>query len=432
REAALLVADQPYRDTTLDEIQHAIYAMGSFSTVNVEPILREGSSVVDVRIRVTPHDKPSFSFGTGIQSGLLDQVSETISVPQWDVHFLAAYEDKTFLDGLRRLRVEDRPRLIIQEPFPQWTTPRLGNLLKTEFVQAGFLEPRTELTNDNTWDYGPDPFDTFFRHQLGFHVGLRRRFLDQRVMLSGGVCEHIMVVPEGEERFDGTPAPADHHLTCLQEELTVDLRDDSNRPHGGAYAGVHFQQAGLQVLPSSWDYLRVVPELRGYIPLPYRITIASRIKLGVMEILGADSDLDTLSAQLGPRYYRLRGGGANSNRGFFPGELGDGPEGGLRRWELSVELRLPITETVGFVTFWDMGDVNRGKTFRLDHPQASVGGGLRVHTIAGAIRLDVGYRIADLQVIDGPDERILQSRSDVDLGFISFPGAIHITIGETY
>ena len=139
-----------------------------------------------------------------------------------------------------------------------------------------------------------------------------------------------------------------------------------------------------------------------------------------------------MSRDLGPRDLRLRGGGATSNRGFLPGELGDGSDGGTRRWEASCELRVPLTDAFGMVGFFDAGDVSRKPKFRWDHPQASAGFGLRYFTLIGSIRVDVAWRIQDMQVF-GPDERDPGGeQSQVDFGFAELDGAIHFTLGESF
>ncbi len=217
-------------------------------------------------------------------------------------------------------------------------------------------------------------------------------------------------------------------MTFLDPYAHLDLRDDPRRPRRGAFFGLATQLAGF-LLPSSWDYVRAEPQARFYVPLPLRSVLAMRFALGALFILRADPQLEDFSELLGPEPFRLRGGGANSNRGFVPGDLGDGIEGGRRRWEASVEWRLPLSTDFGIAVFADTGDVSRGTTFRFDHLQLSLGGGLRYQTIVGPLRVDVGYRVPGAQVLGEPDP---PARFLLDLGFLRFPGALHITIGEAF
>src|SRR5262249_5269871 len=146
-----------------------------------------------------------------------------------------------------------------------------------------------------------------------------------------------------------------------------------------------------------WQYIRATPDLRAYVPLPLGLVVAARFAIGVEEILWHDPALPEripdIGQQapsggfgpglLGPDPYRLRGGGANSDRGYLPGQLG-GPVngdipiyvsadnlraqyatlGGVRRWEASLELRIPFSKDFSLVLFADMGDVSPTREFR--------------------------------------------------------------------
>jgi len=150
---------------------------------------------------------------------------------------------------------------------------------------------------------------------------------------------------------------------------------------------------------------------------------------------------------LGPLRHRLRGGGHNSVRGYSSNTLGDVvrvgnrlDSGGLRQWETSLELRIPITATIGTVLFVDAGDVTRDKTFRFNEPQTTLGIGLRYKTIVGPVRLDFGLAPGGLQSI-GSDERSRQAYDQTSGEPLeAFPesrlfgtgGSIHFTIGEAF
>lgn len=124
----------------------------------------------------------------------------------------------------------------------------------------------------------------------------------------------------------------------------------------------------------------------------------------------------------------MRGGGASSNRGFLAGALGVGVEGGTRRWEGSLELRVPIGQSLELAGFADVGDVSVG-AYRFSHLNTTLGYGLRYHTVIGAIRLDVGYRIPAWQRTDGSDG--VEDDAN-ELPFSSVPGAAHLTIGDPF
>lgn len=429
--ATLIDAGEPYEVEAMKEAQRAVASLGSISAAVVEPIVPERGHIVDVRVRVTPSRRQGFSLGAGIQAGELRTLTETVSVPQWDVHLLGRYRHTNLFGGLRQLTIEERPRLIFQRAFPQATVPRFGNVIQIGFRQPGFIEPRLVLLANASHTYGPDPYDVFFRHRVDTELAVERDFLGGALYLRFGIQNSVYRVPPGQSRFNGTPPPSSSLATFLEQVVRVELRDDVRRPHSGAFLQLAAQEAGY-FLPSSWDFVRLLPDVRFYIPLPAHITIATRFALGMYFITGADDRLDTLSQSLGPWDMRLRGGGASSNRGFPPGRLGDGLEGGTRRWEASIEVRAPIAKNLELAVFGDMGDVSREERFRFDYPQAAAGFGIRYYTLVGAVRLDFAWKIPGLQVLAETDERI----NDIDSagepigrggGF-----AFHLTIGQPF
>jgi outer membrane translocation and assembly module TamA len=489
--ATLLPKGQVYRDSDLDDAQRAVYSLGAFSAVNVRGDLEtDAADVIDVVIEVEPRRKSQLQLGAGIMSGMLATgaaSADQFSVPQWDVHLIGSYEHRNFMGGLRRFRIEERPRLIFLEAFPQ-VPDRLafGNLISATFSQPGIFEPRTTLFIEARHDFGPDPFQLFFRNDIGVAVGLERGFWKQQIKLRGALHQEFMLVgdwqpilrdeypktltakdqarPDGNTPVEllppGNPdapdpaecvvygraprrgqedyptcartydeaVPGTYYLPFLEQRIIVDVRDNPANPTLGAYFSLSVHEA-VRIEPKSWNYIRLMPDVRGYVPLGLGLVLAARFAMGALFILGASEGLDDDQQKLGPQAYRLRGGGAQSNRGFLPGQLGDSTLGGVRSWEGSLELRIPLSENFSIVGFGDVGDVHGSLTsashFRFDHPNTSVGGGLRYRTIVGPIRLDCGYRPMKLQ---GPDPEY----DEMKLGKLKFPGAIHLTIGEAF
>lgn len=355
-----------------------------------------------------------------------------VEVPQWDLHLLGAWEHRDLFGGLRRFRLEERPRLIFAEAFPRTVEPHFGNLLTTAFSQPAFLEARTTLRLDAAWDFGPDPFLDISRHQVDLAASAHRLFGRRRVYLEVGFRETLYrVAGRAESALAGVESPANSDLFVAEQEVRVDLRNHPVRTRSGMHLSLSLQEAGYW-LPSSWDYVRVEPDLRLYAPLFWQMVLVTRFSLGALFLHEAAADLDSTSQTLGPASERLRGGGGTGNRGFFPGELGDGPEGGIRSWLASAELRVPVTRNLSLTTFFDMGDVSREPRFRFDHPQATAGLGMRLVTILGPVTLNFGYRLPDLQVT-GEDRRDPGGRlTEIDLLLFTFPGAVNLTLGDTF
>ncbi len=435
--AALLRSGELYRESKLDDAQRAIYALGAFGSVTVQGDLSSSSDQIDIQIDVEPRRTSQVLLGAGLMSGVLatgPMVDEAQSVPQWDVHLLASYEHRNFFGGLRRFRIEERPRMLFLAPFPGVpdNSPRFGNTLSANFAQPGVIEARTTLFVETRWDVGPDPFQLFFRNEVGVAVGLERGFFRQRLQVRVAVHQELMEVSKRQGIIDRADAPSSYRLSFLDQRVTLDLRDDSGNPSRGAFFRIAVQEAARLWEPS-WNYVRVTPEARFYIPLGLGMVLASRFAAGALYVFDASPKLDPEAQALGPQAYRLRGGGAQSNRGFLPGRLGTGFDGdqlsgGIRRWESSVELRIPLAANFAVALFTDFGDVNAEPEFRFAHLNTAVGGGIRYRTLIGPIRFDVAGRPNSLQRIGGGEP----SDATMDLGFTKFRGAVHLTIGEAF
>ncbi len=442
------------------------------ATLCVEPRQppAEGERAVDLEVRVSPGRLQRLGVGVGIQvgntlqfggGGQIGNAQFTQSSTQWDFHALLVLEDRNLFGAMLRARLEERPRIIFTEQFPGGEA-RPGNQVVVGFRWPGFLEPRTVLFASIQHDYGPAPIVSFFRHELDGRIGLERTFLDGHLYLSGAVRGNFFF-PDQDQGVRLHSQRESTRALILQATSYLDLRDDPHAPTSGAYFGVDFQSGGFGGL-SSWDYLRVTADARGYVPLGLGIVLAGRFAIGLTEVLGAYG-LDPQNvydlAHLGPFSEQLVGGGSVSNRGYPAGFLGDvervaidarplpdGSEahravllsGGIRRWEASLELRIPITPDFGLVLFTDAGDVTRLPEFRFYLPQISPGFGFRLKTVVGTIRFDWGFRIPGIQVL-GADTRPEACTSDTQTGCrpvsdvnigVAIPGALHLTIGEAF
>ncbi len=427
----------------IEDAQRAIYALGAFTSVEVEPSFAEGSNRVNVDINVIPGRLVRYGIGAGIVSGLLTRLEgyDAQDVRQWDIHLLGFAEFRNALGGLERFRIEDRPRMVFSNQFGRDLIPpkfTLGNILTVESRWPDFIEGRTVLVAGAQSDLGPDPYGrNFQRHAADARIGPQRTWRTLGGQLFASLAAHYnLFFPYQDGDFDADPvAPGvqslrSYRVLFAEQYSALDLRDNSTKPRRGAYFDLSTHLAGKIPNVSSWTYVRVVPDMRGYLPLPLGLVLASRVRVGAMFIVDSANNLDTFSDRLGPYSYRLRGGGASSNRGFLPGYLGDGLEGGLRRWETSLELRIPLTQDFGTLVFADAGDVIDNTQFRFDRPQVSIGLGFRYNTMVGPLRMDFGYRVPSLQTLGSA---VLPKQPyDVNLGLFSMPGAFNLTIGEAF
>jgi outer membrane protein assembly factor BamA len=464
--AAQINREEPFSVSALEDARRAIYELGPFASVDVVEKPRANEPYVDVLFKVVPGRRLRTAIGAGLQVGTDPTLTPTDyangSLTRWDLHLLGRIEHRNFLGGMRRISIEDRPRVIFDQAFPSAAGPTIGNLLILDFRQPTFVEARTSFSVIGRWDIGRDPYTNDARSDLLAGAGPERAFWDGRVRATFTYNINAYLPQDREPREGTTPHiryPA-YYATYFQYSLVLDVRDAPREPKRGAYVALTVQHAPSFV-PGNWDYVRVTPDVRGYFPLPLGLVLAARARLGVMEITDTKFDAPKGDSQdmgleqrlsdeaesrlreLGPLRQRLRGGGNNSVRGYAPNTLGDVvsvgdivDSGGLRQWEASLELRAPLTPDFGAVLFVDVGDVSVEKRFRWNVPQTSFGFGLRYRTVIGPIRLDFGFAPKSLQVVGSSDprrRRILYPEGAFGESYIlGSRGAIHFTIGEAF
>jgi outer membrane protein insertion porin family/translocation and assembly module TamA len=253
----------------------------------------------------------------------------------------------------------------------------------------------------------------------------------------------------------------------------LDFRDDKIHPHKGLFIGNDLHLAG-GVFGGDAQDIRVQPEVRGYIPLGKKVTIAMRGSVGVLfpqnygdnlaapgQPAPSDKAAWARDTQIG--FFRgFFAGGPSSNRGwplrgigphgiapfFNPGiaaqqiaQLCDPaspefsvsrcqvPLGGLSLWEASTELRFPISGPLTGATFCDAADVSpRQWNFRFKRLHLSCGLGARYDTPVGPIRLDIAYRIPGLQSL----ETTTLGDDGIPPEIFGLPIALAFGIGEAF
>jgi outer membrane protein assembly factor BamA len=461
-----------YSTTAIEDAQQALLELGVFSSVQIEPVLDGGPGVerVPLRVQVQPARLRSVQLGGGIQADAIRS----------DVHLLAGWEHRNFFGGLRRFSVQFRPGVVLYPTrVPDFQAPTdflPEEKLRAELRQPGFIEARTGAFVRSEFNIyplllSPDILENApilgYREVRGA-VGVDRTFGRFYASLLHNVQSNTPFAYKGELYRHLGPV-----LVSYPELLsTLDFRDDRLEPHKGMFLSNDLQVAGLG---GNARDVKIQPDVRGYVPLGKRLTLALRGSVGLLfpqnygdslpdnaegRIPGISDGDWTRDVQL----TFLRGffaGGPSSNRGYVVRGIGPHgvipffspslaraqlaencnplredvdrgacklPLGGLSLWEASVELRFPISGPLSGATFCDSADVSPKQVdFRLNRPHLSCGFGLRYGTPVGPIRVDVGYRIPGLQ----KPKNDIQER-EPDTLFFDLPAALAFGIGEAF
>jgi outer membrane protein assembly factor BamA len=474
RRALDIAPNAPYSTATLDAAVRAVLNLGTFSSVEIRPTLTEPpppDGSVSLRVQVRPQPLRSVLLGGGIE---VDSI-------RTEAHLHVGWEHKNLFGGFRHFTVDLRPGVELYPtrlPTLQKPTAALPEeRLRAELRQPGFLEARTNgvISSElNTYPVLLTPTVDPAAPVIGYLEYKSSLALDRTTW-------KLFVAPSYTFQLDKPftyqgELDSDLHgiaISYVDVLAHFDLRDDRIRPHQGVYLQNDLQLAGLG---GDVRDVRIRPEVRGYLPLGNKVTLAARATVGFLWPLDYGENLKELRDPLATAAERaasirdvqavyLRGffsGGPSSNRGyplqgvgphgavpfFDPGLQAKAlaqscdstsvdydpvrcavPLGGLSLWEASLELRFPLLGSLSGATFCDASDVSPDRlSIRLAYPHLSCGLGLRYDTPIGPVRLDAGYRIPGAQFPKGGG-----ALTEGDPGTLyGVPIAVSFGIGEAF
>lgn len=400
---------QQFSTAAIASSSRAIYGMKRFSTVRILPDKTDGDTV-DVKISLAESAPHEVSLGGGFGFDPLT----------YEVRGRAGYSVTGWPWPLTNFDVDLRPAYAFLRDGSGYE-PRVRAMAKLTRIDlfAPFITGEVEggynyLVVEAYTSYGPRArlglLTPLGIDELKLRVGWQLENLDFRRIspLVDPMTEHALGLDQTERVGE------------FQQAIALDLRDNPVEPHLGTYAEVRVNEGSKYALGNQ-DFVQVSPELRAYAPFGDDFVLAARARAG--NFYG--------DVPVSERYFA---GGATSQRGFSERRLAPTlfgyngstftsiPIGGGGIVDSSVELRTQLGHVkgmgVGGVAFLDGGDVQEHLSdIDLGNLHWAAGGGLRLYTIVGAVRFDVGYRLNRT----GPMEPEPNSHY-----------AFHLSIGEAY
>jgi translocation and assembly module TamA len=399
-----------YSSAAIAETQRNLYDMRRFSTVRVLPDKGDGN-VVNVRISLARSSRHELGLGGGVG---MDPTS-------YEVRGRTSYQILGWPFPLTDFNADLRPAYALLRDGSGYE-PRVRAMAKVRRIDLF----RPFMTGEVEGGYNYLTVEAYTSYGPRARLGLESPIVTKKLRLRGGWeierldFRHIspLIDPTLEMQLGLNET---EQIGMYSEALSLDFRDNQLEPTRGVYAEARVDE-GTKFAGGNFEFIRVTPELRGYVPVPaLPITFAARARGGRFY-----GDIPVTE-----RYFS---GGATSQRGFgerrlAPQLMGDVngderivPIGGAELFESNFELRTLLTHVKGMglsaVPFLDGGDVvDAGQHVDLMNLHWAVGLGLRLLTVVGPVRADLGYRLNRTEY-PNPD-----------------PGshfAFHLSIGEAF
>ncbi|ADZ71218.1 autotransporter assembly complex protein TamA [Polymorphum gilvum] len=255
------------------------------------------------------------------------------------------------------------------------------------FEKPGVFGPLTRFTT--SLGAKQETPDAYTSRSVTADAYLRREFTDQ---IRGRAGVEAYYADEQDVYGNHT-----YFLVGVPGELSFDSRDDPLNPTEGVFASLFGEPAYDIRGKSNMLFLKGTASTYAALDDAARFVLAGKASVG--SILGA-------SIQDVPASRRFIAGGGGSIRGYAYRNVGPRLNGevtgGLSLIELSGEVRVKATETIGIVGFVDAGNAYADSVPDLSRPlKIGVGAGLRYFTPIGPLRLDVAVPLSPEK--DDPD-----------------------------
>lgn len=378
----------------LDRAQTRVFDLGVFAGVRVSRAANDtvrNTVPVVVAVREAPFRTLRLGPGVGFQ------------LSRWEAQGLASWTHRNWLGGLQRLQLDARAGYAwIPSPFKAQREGVVGQL-SAEFSQPSVIGDVIDLSAKVEVEKGLEQAYGYVaeRLRLGTPLRLASRWTAvpsynlEVYQLTGLTTAPGQTLPQLANCPSETCL-----LSYLEQRVTWDGRDDPLNTTRGLFAAISVQE-GFRIGGDGYQYLKVLPEVRGFLSLGRGAVLAARVRLGALVPVGEQGAPPVVAL------FSL--GGPLSVRGYGTGRLSPMslqggtwlPTGGNGMVEGSLELRRTWHTGLTGALFLDAGNVSNASglpsTWQdvLDPTQLqlSAGLGLRYKTPFGPLRLDLAGRL---------------------------------------
>ncbi len=354
-----------YSRSKLQESQRAVFNLGPFASVVMEPGVDRESAEDRLPIEVDTTYRKLRSVKVGVGCGSEDKF-----------RIQAAWLHRNFFGEARRLEFSGKFSFLV-------------NSLEGRLFQPVFLSP--EQSAEEVLGLRRDVQPSYTNRKIFNRISVSRNIGPLYQVSPAHQLE--VNFPETVDLTDPKELSAEGErfiISTLELGVQRDSRDDLLNPTRGSLVHGSLGYAS-QAFGSEVDFLVMTAGVRTYMPLIEDVVIAARLLAGTMTPTENTDDI--------PVFKRFFSGGADSVRGYPYQDLGpkdsnDNPLGGRSLIEGSLEVRFPIWKELGGVAFLDFGNVYASSfSWSPGKLRYSSGAGLRYATPVGPIRFDFGYQL---------------------------------------
>lgn len=345
-----------FSKSKLAKSQRNIYALGFFSTINIDLVPAEPDSI-DLQLTVRELKSRILNFGIGF------------SIP---VGFLFSFAIEELNLWNRGHRFQIRPSFKINID-QEWETK-----LEGRYIIPHVTPWRLTFTVLPFWWY--EKTIEYTRHTRGGELRISKLITDNLIATIANQYKYVdlQLVSPGEisDTLRGV-------TNSMKLQLMIDYRDDFFNPKKGYYSLPMIEYAG-GFFGGVNNFVRFEIDNRHFMPLLWN-TLAHKLRIGVM--------VPTNGLAFYEEYYI---GGQYSLRGYPEKSIGPDAIGEERYGRVLVnynlEYRIHLPWNFGCVGFFDLGCVDNSLELG-NSPfwKAGFGGGLRYYTPIGPIRCDIGF-----------------------------------------
>jgi outer membrane protein insertion porin family len=369
----------PFDPELLVETERRLSRLGVFERIQVSPLRPPQAPFADVEIALREGKPWRVEFGGGYGTdrgwrGVMEIGHDNL----FGTAQSASVREKLAEDG-------DRTDLTYRTPW-LFGMPLQGDttLFREQWQELGYKRQGAGIAAGVLQEFLREPLTDISRMRVGLRYQLewvRRYDIDPSLLATDPAT-----IVEGSQI-----------VARITPGLTLDYRDNVLDPNHGSFHTISVDLAG-PYLGSEVSFVKSRLETAWYLDWLSPVVIAVGGRLGLATPLS-----DTAALPIEDRFYA---GGTSSVRGYPQDKIGPldstgNPTGGNALVILNAEGRFPIWRWLSGVVFVDTGAV-APEVSDLGSAafKTGVGGGIRVKTPVGPLRLDVGYA---LNSIEGED-----------------------------